>query len=195
MKRVNLPHIRPFLPAWLVALLFLCTACFPGGILDKGGSTGVVGIIPAASNLKGAPFKIVCFDKEEALRREQERERAAKAGEKASGTVQAPPVKYVDADKYKGGCEEEGESSQFVLFGMWPVTGKLNPEYAMSMAVQRLEGDTMINIRTWHEAHFYSIIGRAVVFKARGDVIKFLSVEEQQEREKGKKKTGRGNVP
>ena len=61
----------------------------------------------------------------------------------------------------------------FYLFHMWPVTNPLNPDYAMGLIVQELEGDSLVHIRTWHERHYYSVLGHAVVMKFKGDVIRF----------------------
>lgn len=144
--------------------------CLPGGIIDKGGISDHAGVIPQATRTHGAPYKLVCYDRSEAVRRETLPEDA----EKPAG----PPVRYESPETFTGQCDEEGESSIFFLFNMFPVTGKLDPEYAIATAVQRLEGDTMIRMRTWHETHYYSILGRVAVFKVRGRVIKFLSQEE-----------------
>jgi hypothetical protein len=154
--------------------LFSCT---PGGIIDKGGYRDQAGFIPAATRTRGAPYKIVCYDDAEARRREA----LPADAEKPPG----PPVRYVAAAEWFGGCEEEGESSVFLLFNMFPVTPPISPEYAVATAVQRLEGDTMIGIRTWHETHYYSILGRVSVFKVKGRVIKFLSETEQEEMRRG----------
>jgi len=87
-------------------------------------------------------------------------------------------VRYENPETFTGICEQEGESSVFFLFNMFPVTPAINPEYAIATAVQQLEGDTMISLRTWHETHYYSILGRVSVFKVKGRVIKFLTREE-----------------
>ncbi|MCE9597616.1 MAG: hypothetical protein K8S54_06570 [Spirochaetia bacterium] len=159
------------------ALLATCclsaASCIPGGVIDKGGHSDHAGIIPQATRTHGAPYKLVCYDATEAKRREN----LPEDGEKPAG----PPVRYENPTDYRGGCEEEGESSIFFLFNMFPVTAQLDPEYAIAMAVQRLEGDTMIGIRSWHETHYYSILGRVSVFKVKGRVIKFLSQEDQDQ--------------
>ncbi|MCR9144655.1 MAG: hypothetical protein NXI24_20625 [bacterium] len=147
-------------------------ACFPGGILDKGGMVYNAGITPAITLTRGAPYKIVCVDRAELQRRETLSE--------ADLRVLGPAVEYRPAREYRGGCEQTGESSVFFLFNMWPATPPLDPEYAVGTAVQRLEGDTMINIHYWHETHYYSLLGRVAVMKVRGDVIKFLSDEERK---------------
>lgn len=161
------------------------TVCMPGGIIDKGGRVHAPGIAPAITQTRGAPYKIVCIDPEEVERREElpEEERRSLG----------PPVVYLPAHEYRGGCEQTGETSVFFLFNMWPSTAPLDPEYAVATAVQSLEGDTMINISYWHETHYYSILGTAFVFKARGDVIKFLAPEElrQYERELNERLRGK----
>ena len=219
--------------------------CFPGGLVGKGGFVDQISIIPSATQTRGTPYKIVCWNDDEARRREavqKQREEAeadkksdekadekpdvkadvkadAKADAKAdvkadakkpdvkadtkadakkpdekadakksdtpaasdSGQVLGPPVTYLPAAQYRGGCEQEGQHSVFYLFNVFPVSPPLNPEYAISVAVQRLEGDTMINIRAWHETHYYSAMGRVSVFKVRGDVIRYLTPKEQRE--------------
>ncbi len=137
----------------------------PGGIVDRGGHTGTAGMRPAATLTRGAAYDVLCYDQAEANRRSelsaQERSRLG------------PPVNPVAPEDYAGSCAIEGAASVFFLLNVWPVTPPLNPEYAISQAVQRLEGDTMIRIETWHETHYYSLLGRVRVFKVRGDVIRY----------------------
>lgn len=168
------------------------SACIPGGVFDKGGIVNGGGILPAATRLRGSEYDIVCYDKAEALRREKEREKAleqeeagGEAAAKVSGQVKGPPVRYIPAEEYTGGCEEEGEHSMFFIFNIIPVTSPINPHYALSMAVQRLEGDSMIHIKTWHETHYYSLLGRAIVYKIRGDVIRFRRPETGADEKRG----------
>lgn len=150
-----------------LAAIFLTTvSCFPGGIIERGGFTDHAGILAEATSVRDASYRIVCRDEEEVRRRE---ELAAK-GEAIPNT---PPVTYVAPEVYRGGCEVDGESSRFFLFHLWPVTPAIDPAYAMGLPVQELEGDTMIHIRTWHETHYYSILGHVRVFRVRGDVIRF----------------------
>lgn len=172
--------MKHFSKSLRIRLALICTAgalsvtsCTPGGIIDKGGYRDQAGFIPQATRTRGAPYKIVCFDDAEDRRREA----LPPEAEKPAG----PPVRYVMPSEWKGGCEIEGESSVFFLFNMFPVTPPISPEYAIATAVQRLEGDTMISMRTWHETHYYSILGRVSVFKVKGQVIKFLSEAEQTE--------------
>lgn len=151
-------------------------ACMPGGIIDKGGMVYNAGITPGITLTRGAPYKVVCVDQAEVRRRKDLSEEELR--------VLEPPVTYKPSREYRGGCEQTGESSVFFLFNMWPVTPPLDPEYAVGTAVQRLEGDTMINIHYWHETHYYSLLGRVAVMKVRGDVIKFLNDAERKDYEK-----------
>jgi hypothetical protein len=121
-------------------------------------------LVPSATSLHGSDYRIVCLDKEK---------RAAWESAVESGIPEMPPVQLIPPSEYKGGCEEEGASSTFFLFNMIPVTPPIDPEYAISSAVQRIEGDSMIHIHLYEEIHYYSILGRAVLLKARGDVIRF----------------------
>ncbi len=132
-----------------------------GGIVEKGGSTDHVMLLPSATMIRGAPYEILCYDASR---------RADGEGEESS----APPVRAVPLEEYEGGCEEVGESSTFFLFNLFPVTPRLDMEYAMAVAIQKLEGDSMVNIRAWHETHYYSLLGRVSVLKVKGDVIRFL---------------------
>jgi hypothetical protein len=183
----------------LFPLLF--TGCFAGGgHFKKGGHVYGLGFLPAATITRGAPYKIVCYDKEKAAlaAEKSDSEKPADAEtEKPSADSSSPATKasastdpapsaddqtfiyYKTPAEYTGECDQEGESSQFFLFNMFPATRPISPDLAVSQAVQRLEGDTMINIRTWHELHYYTVLGRVSVFKVRGTVIKFLSAQEQ----------------
>lgn len=151
-------------------LLTLCInlpGCIPGGIVKEGGRHLHSDIVPAATRTGGVPYYILCPDLDEMDRR------ANLSAEELSNL--APAVKQIPMQEYEGNCKLTGQSSAFFLFHMWPVTDPLDPGYAMGTIVQKLEGDTMINITTWHEAHYYSILGHAVVFKARGEVIRFYT--------------------
>jgi hypothetical protein len=148
-----------------VAFFFGLVACVPGGVITRGGTSGQGAIHPAITLTRGAAYDVVCLDQGEARRRE--------SLDVAELRGLGPPVRYIAPEKYQGGCEVEGESSVFLLLNIWPATPPLNVDYAISGAVQRLEGDTMIHIHTWHETHYYSILGRSRVFKVRGDVIRY----------------------
>jgi len=145
----------------------LCVSCFPGGIVEKGGFTDHIDLQPEATLTKEADYQIVCKDEDEIARRIE----LEKSGEPVPNT---PAVIYKDKGGYTGGCEVDTETSQFFLFHLWPMTPFLDPTYALGIAVQELEGDTMTQIRIWHETHYYSILGHVRVMHLRGNVVRFL---------------------
>jgi hypothetical protein len=52
------------------------------------------------------------------------------------------------------------------------MTNPLNMEYALSQAVQKVEGgDSMVNMTVWHETHYFYPLGTVSVTKVRGDII------------------------
>ncbi len=174
----------------LLLLSFL--ACLPGGVVREGGYADQVMLIPAATRTRGAKYRVVCRDAEEIKRREalvKRRELEIRTAQEAGQTPpppldfsgENPPIRLVAPETYLGECDETGEHSAFYLFHFSRVTPPIDPERAISTAVQRLEGDTMIGIRAWHETHYYSILGAARVFKVRGTVIKFDAPEAAEE--------------
>ena len=150
----------------LAFLLFTIygTACIPGGVITKGGNMNGLQIIPEATRTMGAPYQVVCVNPEAEASQDSEEETT-------NSSIQ--PFTYIDPNLYKGGCEQEGQHSTFHLFNIIRVTPPLDPEYAIGSAVQRVEGDTMIHIRAWHETHYYTILGSVSVFKIKGDVIRY----------------------
>jgi len=171
-------RLHRFTPALLLLAL---PACFSGGVVEKGGYARDMGFRAQITPTRGAPYKVICIDEAEVKRREElSEEELARLG---------PPVRYESMYEYDGGCEFEGEHSTFFLFNLWPATPPLDPTYAAGKAVQSVEGDTMIHIRYWHETHYYSLLGRVMVLKVKGAVIRFLSEEElqQHEREQGRR--------
>ncbi len=162
-----------------VVAALLISGCMAGGIIGKGGHMYAPGIIPSATLTRGAPYKIVCYDEKTASEYFQAKEEGRQLPVSESNPGGLPYIYYKNPDEYSGECDQTGESSQFYLFNVFPVTPGLSPDLAMSSAVQRLEGDTMIRIRIWHEMHYYSLLGRVSVLKAKGTVIKFLNQDEQ----------------
>ena len=68
----------------------------------------------------------------------------------------------------------EGEHSQFYFLYIFPVTPHLDMEYALSQAVQKVEnGESIVNLKIWHETHNYFPLGKVSVVKVEGDVIKY----------------------
>ncbi len=153
----------------LPLIIIAISGCMPGAMIDKGGSIHTLQISPGATMTGGAPFVYICPDYTEINRRKALEKSGAETFEN-----KAPPVKKVNPEDYNGSCRVEGESSQFFLFNMFPAAGSINAAYAISQAVQKMEGDTMINLQEWHETHYYSILGRVAVYKVTGDVIQFI---------------------
>lgn len=147
------------------------TGCFTGSLgFSEGGRTTGSRIEPSATFTRGATYKIICPDQEELKRREK----LVDEGEDISNLP--PATLLVDPENYDGkSCKYEGMSSVFFLFNFVPVTPPLNPSYAISTAVQKVEGDTMIHMHSWNEIHYYGILGRVAVFKVRGDIVRFES--------------------
>lgn len=174
--------LAAFILAWSAA--FTASACLPGGIIDRGGPVDRLSIAPVATLTRGAPYKIVCVDQAELQRRE------SLAEDELRGL--APAVRYEDPREYHGDCSLYGETSVFFLFNLWPATDPLDPHYAIATAVQSVEGDSMINIRMWHETHYYSLLGRVSVLRIKGDVIKFLDAAEIKELERRTRNQNQG---
>lgn len=175
------------LTVFLSGLLFLAGtagACLPGGVVREGGYADHLQLIPAATQTHGATYKVICYDQAEIKRRKALKERneleirsAREAGktppEPLDLSTLNPPFRLVEPAAYRGECDQQGQHSVFYLFHFARVTPPLDPERAITEAVQRLEGDTMVGIRAWHETHYYSILGMARVYKVRGTVVKF----------------------
>ncbi|MFN3604160.1 MAG: hypothetical protein ACK4UJ_05590 [Leptonema sp. (in: bacteria)] len=134
--------------------------CFAGGYIEKGGYIDGIQLFPTATNFNYKDYYVICLDSKE-----------NKEGNYEEDITKY--IEYIPSSEYKGGCEQIGEVSEYYLFHLFPASGKLDPEYAMVIPVQKLEGDTMINLRSWHETHYYSILGKVRVLKIKGDVIKF----------------------
>jgi hypothetical protein len=48
----------------------------------------------------------------------------------------------------------------------------------MSQAVQKIPGgDTLVNVKIWHETHYYFPLGTVSVVKVEGDVISVKDIE------------------
>ena len=90
-----------------------------------------------------------------------------------------PNATNLQAETFKILGRSEGESSTFFYFGLIPLTNPLNIEYALSQAVQKIPGgDTIINIKIWHETHYYFPLGTVSVVKVQGDVVSLKPVQE-----------------
>lgn len=142
-------------------MIFTMVHCFAGGYIEKGGYIDSIQFFSSATNIYLQDYYIVCFDSKKFEEDQKENKQIIDY------------IEYIPSKNYKGGCEQYSEVSEYYLFHLFPSSGKLDPEYAITIPVQKLEGDTMINIRSWHETHYYSILGKVRVFKIKGDVIKF----------------------
>jgi hypothetical protein len=66
----------------------------------------------------------------------------------------------------------QGESSTFFIFGLYPISSSLSMDYALSQAVQKVPGgQSIVNIKTWHETRYFFPLGTVSVLKVKGDVI------------------------
>lgn len=84
----------------------------------------------------------------------------------------APSATIIRSEEYKILGTETGETSTFFLFGLIPVSNPVNIEYALSQAVQKVEGgDSMVNMTLWHEVHYFYPLGTVSVTKVRGDIV------------------------
>lgn len=83
-----------------------------------------------------------------------------------------PSATLIRSEGYKILQRETGETSTFFLFGLIPLTNPHNMDYAMSQAVQKVEGgDSMVNMTFWHETHYFYPLGTVSVTKVSGDVV------------------------
>lgn len=166
------------------------TACFFGGIVVRGGHSHRTDIVPAASLTRGANYQIVCtvsqIDAMPADLQTQTRQaifKKVQASKKITENVETTNqntsaaelahVRLILRDAYQGGCERDGQTSVFFLLNLFPLTDPLDTERAIALAVQSVEGDSMVNLRVWHEIHYYGLIGRVAVWHVRGDVIRY----------------------
>lgn len=91
-----------------------------------------------------------------------------------------PSATIVRGQGYRTIQASEGESSTFFLLGLWPMTKPLDIDYAMSLAVQKVEGgQSLVNMRVWHETHYYFPLGSVSVVKVTGDVVSFTAAKKQ----------------
>ena len=81
----------------------------------------------------------------------------------------APSATLIRSSKYRQLDYTEGESSQFFLLGLIPVTEHLSIDYAMSEAVQKVQGgDSLADMQIWHEVHYFFPLGTVSVVKVGG---------------------------
>jgi hypothetical protein len=99
----------------------------------------------------------------------------------------------IRSEGYKILGTETGETSTFFLFGLIPVTNPVNIEFALSQAVQKVQGgDSIVNMTVWHETHYFFPLGTVSVTKVRGDIVSLKTdstVPLFEEADKNKKTT------
>jgi len=149
------------LPFLLVYGSFFFISCFSAGVYKEGGFVSQPFILPAVSRIGNAPYRVLC-----------KKDQIAKIPEQHTSLV-APDIYGVDPAHYLGGCRQIGSDSVFILFHMFPLTRQLDPDYALSNLVASIEGDTAISVQAWKETHIYGILGRAIVWKVSGEVIRY----------------------
>ncbi len=70
----------------------------------------------------------------------------------------------------------EGQSSSFNLFWLFPVTPRINFEYAVNEAISEKGGDDLIDVRFWMEKTHW-IVGTVKVLHVKGTVIRYTTGE------------------
>lgn len=91
-----------------------------------------------------------------------------------------PQATIVRSSNYKILESSNGESSTLFLFGLFPVTERLDIEYAMSQAVQKIPGgQSLIDVEFWHETHAFFPLGTVSVLKVEGMVISFETEQKE----------------
>ncbi|MCP4133916.1 MAG: hypothetical protein GY754_23300 [bacterium] len=67
----------------------------------------------------------------------------------------------------------EGEASSFLFFWVWQVTPRAEMDRAITNAVNKLEGDDLIDVRWWYDRQVF-IVGTVKFVKVKGKVIKYV---------------------
>ncbi|WCL48685.1 hypothetical protein [Leptospira sp. GIMC2001] len=84
----------------------------------------------------------------------------------------SPEATRILSTDYQKLGRSSGESSTFFLFGAIPITSPLNMDYALSQALQKVEGgETIVNLVIWHDTLYYFPLGSVSVLRVEGDVI------------------------
>ncbi len=104
----------------------------------------------------------------------------------------APSATLIRSSKYKLLEYTEGESSQLFLLGLIPVTEHLSIDYAMSQAVQKVQGgDSLVNMQVWHEVHYFFPLGTVSVVKVGGYAVGLKDTQPLFEKGSDGKKAGK----
>jgi hypothetical protein len=89
-------------------------------------------------------------------------------------TGMAPQAKVMENKKYRLLGESEGQSSSFNLLWFIPVTLRIDYDRAVNEAINRMNGDNLIEVRTWKEVQIW-IVGMVEILHVKGKVIKYES--------------------
>ncbi len=83
-----------------------------------------------------------------------------------------PQAKVMENKNYRVLGESEGQSSSFNLLWVIPVTLRMDYDRAVNDAITRLNGDNLIEVRTWKEVQIW-IVGMVEILHVKGKVIKY----------------------
>lgn len=83
-----------------------------------------------------------------------------------------PSAKVMRSAGYEVLGEAEGASSSFTLFGLFPVTPRLDPERAVDQAIRSLGGDNLIEAVYYRETRTY-VVGVVRIVHVKGRVIRY----------------------
>ncbi len=90
-----------------------------------------------------------------------------------------PSAKKIQSNEYEILGSGEGQSSSFNLFWLFPVTPRIDFEYAVNEAISEKGGDDLIDIRFWVEKTHW-IVGTVKVLYIKGTVIRYKTEETQE---------------
>jgi len=94
--------------------------------------------------------------------------------QRVRSTGMAPQAKVMENKKYRLLGESEGQSSSFNLLWFIPVTLRIDYDRAVNEAINRMNGDNLIEVRTWKEVQIW-IVGMVEILHVKGKVIKYES--------------------
>jgi hypothetical protein len=83
-----------------------------------------------------------------------------------------PQAKVMENKKYRVLGESEGQSSSFNLLWFIPVTLRLDYDRAVNDAISKMNGDNLIEVRTWKEVQIW-IVGMVEILHVKGKVIQY----------------------
>jgi hypothetical protein len=83
-----------------------------------------------------------------------------------------PQAKVMENKEYRILGESEGKSSSFNLLWFIPVTLRIDYDRAVNEAINKMNGDNLIEVRTWKEVQIW-IVGMVEILHVKGKVIKY----------------------